>query len=198
MNKLIQLTEFDDLVKGFDLSHHYNTPLVHLKALWMSVKGAKPNSILELGSYRGFSAAVMMCAAKATVATLVCVYPSTEIPNDQRQSFLSTLAKEKGIDCQVDCRESTAKEIINQFKESGRKFDYIYHDAEHGVEKVPEFLDCWEILNKEGVLAIHDYEMIPEKLMKIEGDKINENFFSPRAFMQKTDSIGKKIAFFLK
>lgn len=192
-----QLTEFERLVKGFDFSNSMNTPKDHLLALYMSVKGSRAKSILEIGSHKGYSAAVMLLAAKFYVTSITLVDSSHEHYED-RLHLLDTTANDNQIKCLIEHIDSTAQDFLKKANENRRTFDFIYHDAQHGIEMIPEYLAYWEILRPDGILAIHDYEMIPDGVMKEAGDKFYPKFFNTKASKFKTDAKGKKIAFFMK
>ena len=195
---MIQSTELENVLASLDLSHEYCTKELHLRALFAATKGSNGRNILEIGSFEGNSAAIMILAAKKNITSITCVDLCDKIPAEERQEFLEEFAKQIGVKCLIENIKSSGADFLTAAQSKERLYDFIFHDGLHGQEAIPEYLLCWNLLRPNGVLAIHDFELISREQIISAAESDKRIGFRPAACLTKTDESGKEIAFFLK
>ncbi|MBQ4558203.1 MAG: O-methyltransferase [Clostridia bacterium] len=88
------------------------------------VESNKPKNVLEIGTAIGYSAMLMASAMQ-------CDGKITTIEKDEERYNLA-LENIKDIDYNIDCVLGDAFVILQQFKEEGRKFDFVFLDGPKG------------------------------------------------------------------
>jgi predicted O-methyltransferase YrrM len=122
--------------------------LIHDKAIVM----------VEFGSYYGYSTAAF--ALSSPSSKIISIDLSDHISERQRVDLWNTL----GIKNIIPYTTSTAQFLeLNQkyanslTKNSHNVYDIIFHDAIHGPQAMPEYMECIKITN---CLVIHDFEQL--------------------------------------
>lgn len=156
--------EFDELllstrrdILNLDHSHGYTTDINHIYELFNAALESKCKSIVEIGSYLGVSTLALAYVNRFHPIEITSVDLCDEIDSEQRQKYWS----KRDVDFiqSVDC---STWEFINKAKESGIKYDFIFHDAQHGDHVVPEYIALSLLINSGGVLAMHDLDQITD------------------------------------
>ena len=142
------MTSVNEYCLTIDDSHPMTTARGHIQGL--AYQAAKCQTILELGSHRGFSTAAMAIAAP--LARIVSVDLCDTVTQEERVEYWKSL----GIKNIYPVR-SSAGDYLARCLIAGDKFDLVFHDAAHGDAVADEYLACAEIAS---VLAIHDWEQL--------------------------------------
>ncbi|MFA6050018.1 MAG: O-methyltransferase [Candidatus Paceibacterota bacterium] len=120
-------------------------PLSEAKFLSLFVKATKAKKVLEVGTFRGWSAAWITRALPQN-GKLFTIDHDVRVESEARELWKKLLLTEK-----IDFKITKATEGLGDFKEKGEKFDLIFIDA--GKSEYKEYLDlAYEILDDGGVL----------------------------------------------
>lgn len=115
----------------------------------------KPKSILEIGTYIGRSI-IWLTLGSRQVENIVC------IDNESYQENTQKIAKQSLVDFGYtgDMKFIKADSITSDIiKKLNTKFDFIHIDGDHTYEGCLNDLEkTKELLNKDGVILIHDYD----------------------------------------
>ena len=123
----------------------------HIAMLCGIVEGMEYR-ILEFGSHAGISAAAMALAAP--LSQVVAVDLCDTVPEAARVAYWQSLE----IANVVPVAAATVT-YLEQCPPG--EFEVVFHDAVHGVAAFLEYLGCAEIAK---VVAIHDFEQLPEDM----------------------------------
>lgn len=120
-------------------------PLSEAKFLSLFVKATKAKKVLEVGTFRGWSAA-WIARALPSDGVLYTIDHDVRIEAEARE-----LWKKLGLTEKIDFRITKATEGLLDFKENADSFDLIFIDA--GKSEYKEYLDlAYGILNEGGTL----------------------------------------------
>lgn len=150
-----------DYVNEIDDSHQMTTDKKHIKILCEMVSD-KNYSIVEFGSHAGISTAAL--ALSSPKSTIKSVDLCDSIPENFRTRYWSSL----GITNIMPIPCSTI-DFLNRNKSY---YDFIFHDAVHGMRAMKEYLMCCNICH---TLAIHDFEKLPPSSQEIIISKFNNH-----------------------
>jgi len=153
---------WQDFVASIDCSHPMTTDPKHLAILCGVVEGLECR-ILEFGSHAGISAAAMALASP--LSEVVAVDLCDTVPEAARVAYWQSL----GITNIVPVAEATGT-YLEQCPPG--EFDFVFHDAVHGVGAFLEYLGCAEIAR---VVAIHDFEQLPDDMQAAVEAKFKES-----------------------
>ncbi len=122
-------------------------PLSEAKFLSLFVKALKPKQVLEVGTFRGWSAA-WIAKELPHDGKLVTIDHDVRIEAESRE-----LWQKLRLESKIDFRIEKAIKALKDFDEKGEKFDLIFIDA--GKAEYKEYLDLtYPLLNEGGVLLI--------------------------------------------
>lgn len=136
-------TEF---LAAIDDSHPMTTAIVHLFTLCRAA--ANVESILELGSHAGISAAAMALANPK--ATVISVDLCDTVPESQRVDYWRSLGIQN-----IHPIAASAGDYLK----TAPRFGMIFHDAVHGDAAMDEYKAAVDLCD---VLAIHDFERLSQ------------------------------------
>jgi predicted O-methyltransferase YrrM len=134
----------------------------HLAALCEIVEGKKYR-IVEFGSHAGISASAMALASPES--TIFAVDLCDTVPEAFRVSYWQSL----GITNVIPVAYSTSLYLADCQPD---EFDVAFHDAVHGVAAFLEYVKCADIAK---VVAIHDFEQLPEDMQATVAAKFHEH-----------------------
>lgn len=154
-NELLQVTRQD--IINLDDSHGYTTDINHIYELFYAGIERKCTSIVEIGSYLGVSTLALSYINRFWQIDITSVDLCDEIKSDYRQNYW----KNHGVDY-IKSKDCSTWDFINEAKSNNLKFDYIFHDAQHGDIVVPEYIALSTLINEGGVLAMHDLDQISD------------------------------------
>jgi O-methyltransferase len=130
----------------WEIEHSFlQIPLSEAKFLSLFVKALKAKKVLELGTFRGWSAAWI---AKALPDDGVL----TSVDHDGRNAEITKeLWQKLGLTNKINFILKDGQDALKELKKEGENFDLIFIDAHKAEYK--RYLDLsWEILNEGGVL----------------------------------------------
>jgi predicted O-methyltransferase YrrM len=136
--------DFNEYCTAIDDSHPMTTWREHIRKLANAATSC--NTILELGSHQGFSAAAMALAAP--LARVVSVDLCDTVPEADRVVYWASIGIKN-----IHPIATTACDYLR----SSPKFGMVFHDAAHGNAVMHEYLRCLEIAD---IVAIHDFEQL--------------------------------------
>ena len=116
---------------------------------------ALPGKHLEIGTAAGGTLCQMMLAARHQ-PRFVVVDTLKYFPN-QRETVLNNLTAHGLPAERVEIREATSAEAYRQAYQAGDRFDFILVDGSHKFFYVMQDLRWARCLNRQGILALHDY-----------------------------------------
>ena len=149
---------WQDFVASVDCSNPMTTDPKHIAMLCGIVEGMEYR-ILEFGSHAGISAAAMALAAP--LSQVVAVDLCDTVPEAARVAYWQSLE----IANVVPVAAATVT-YLEQCPPG--EFEVVFHDAVHGVAAFLEYLGCAEIAK---VVAIHDFEQLPEDMQSAVASK---------------------------
>ena len=128
---------------------------------WLASMAEKSNSILELGSFLGRSTRVL-CDNTNGKVTAVDLWEQTEggliASWDETYNKFCENLKDHLMSHKLFYYRSTTDYAIDTLRKEGKKFDFIFIDADHRYEQVKkDILGCRELLTHYGVISGHDY-----------------------------------------
>ena len=156
--------EFDELLLAtrqeilkLDDTHSYTTDINHIYQLFSAALERKCKTIVEIGSYLGVSTLALSYANRFYPIQIKSIDLCDEVDSTYRQKYWS----KHDVDYieSVDC---STWDFISAAKTSGEKYDFIFHDAQHGDHVVPEYIALSMLINDGGVLAMHDLDQITD------------------------------------
>lgn len=136
--------KWQEFVDGVDDSHQMTTSRGHIRLL--AQLAGECETVLELGSHAGISAAAMALAAPK--ASIVSVDLCDTVTQPQRVAYWESL----GV-----ANITPVAGSAGDFLRTAPAFDLVFHDAVHGDSVVGEYLRCAEIGR---IVAIHDFEQL--------------------------------------
>lgn len=116
------------------------------KFLYLLVKLLKPENILEVGSYYGYSS---IWLARAVPTKLICVEISTECARFVKQNLINA-----GLEANSEVIQGSGIEIMNKFIKEKKTFEMIFIDADK--TNYPNYLDLAAQLLPRGGLLLAD------------------------------------------
>lgn len=156
--------EFDELLLAtrqdilkLDDSHGYTTDINHIYELFNAALERKCKSIVEIGSYLGVSTLALSYVNRFHPIHITSVDLCDEIDSTHRQKYWS----KRDVDFieSIDC---STQNFIDMAKQTKSKFDFIFHDAQHGDIVVNEYISLSTLINTGGILAMHDLDQISD------------------------------------
>jgi predicted O-methyltransferase YrrM len=142
-----------DLVDYLDKQNYNHKMITDKKHIFLlcNYLANKNFNVVEFGSYSGISTAALAIASKDS--KIISVDLSDHISEQYRIKYWNSLniTNITPITC------STSQFLLLN-KELGSYYDFIFHDAIHGIEAFNEYLDCIEMADN---IAIHDFEQLP-------------------------------------
>lgn len=145
MTNIEKLTALGQL----DFSHRITTEFNHCAELFLLVNALQPKSILEIGAGYGQSGLAIGLAAPDVTPLMVDI---EEMPREIPESVWRSYGVHK-----VYVKDEAGHFLLGN-GDITPLFDFIFHDAEHGPTKIPEYRRCWEMTKM--AMAFHDAEMI--------------------------------------
>lgn len=130
----------------WEKEHHFlQIPLSEAKFLSLFIKATKAKRVLEIGTFRGWSAAWIAKGLPENGKLLT-------IDHDERiEVEAKELWQELRVTEKIDFKLEDAKVVLNDLKNKGEKFDLIFIDAHKAEYK--DYLDLsFSLLNEGGVL----------------------------------------------
>jgi len=128
---------------------------------WLASTARKSTAILELGAFLGKSTRVLCDNTKGTVCS-IDLWEQTEggliatFPEVYKE-FIDNL-RDHLIAQKLSFYKATTDYAISLLKNEGRKFDFIFIDADHRYEQVKkDILGSMELLSQGGIISGHDY-----------------------------------------
>ena len=128
---------------------------------WLASTAEKSISILELGAFLGKSTRVLCDNTKGTVCS-IDLWEQTEggliatFPEVYKE-FIDNL-RDHLIAQKLSFYKATTDYALSLLKNEGRKFDFIFIDADHRYEQVKkDILGSMELLSQGGIISGHDY-----------------------------------------
>lgn len=156
--------EFDELllatrqdILNLDDSHGYTTDINHIYELFNAALERKCKSIVEIGSYLGVSTLALSYVNRFYPIDIISIDLCDEIDSTYRQKYWS----KRDVDY-IRSIDWSTQNFIDKARESGSKFDFIFHDAQHGDIVIPEYIALSTLINTGGVLAMHDLDQITD------------------------------------
>jgi predicted O-methyltransferase YrrM len=139
----------------------YTTDKEHIFQLALKAREIDAQNILEIGSCFGISTAVIAYACPN--AKIYSVDLCIDVLQSYRDSFWQYLKLTNIIAIQ----DSAANYLIS-CKKTNKTFDFVFLDAAHGDQVIPEYLIAYGIVNKGGYFTCHDWDQITDKETLIE------------------------------
>jgi predicted O-methyltransferase YrrM len=184
-NELLESTRRDIL--SLDDSHGYTTDINHIYELFAAALDRNCKSIVEIGSYLGVSTLALSYLQRFyPLHSIVSVDLCDEILSDYRQNYWN----KNGVNY-IESKDCSSWDFINNAKQNGIKYDFIFHDAQHGDTVVPEYIALSTMINEGGVLTMHDLDQITDL-----NDLISKINFKSHKLI--TDSKGRTTGIFYK
>lgn len=128
---------------------------------WLASTARKSTAILELGAFLGKSTRVLCDNTKGTVCS-IDLWEQTEggliatFPEVYKE-FIDNL-RDHLIAQKLSFYKATTDYALSLLKNEGRKFDFIFIDADHRYEQVKkDILGSMELLSQGGIISGHDY-----------------------------------------
>lgn len=122
-------------------------PLSEAKFLELFVKATKARTVLEIGTFRGWSA-VFIAKALPEGGRLITIDHDARI-----ESGVKELWKASGVENKIEFRLGKALQCISDMKRDNETFDMVFIDADK--EHCKEYLDgVMDILNPQGVVFV--------------------------------------------
>jgi len=154
------------------------------KILEMISKMIRPEKILELGTYTGYSA---ICLAKGLKEN--GVLHSVEI-NDELEDFISKYIKKARLDNKIKLHFGDARKIVPEIND---QFDLVFIDADKR-----EYLEYYNIVFdfvKQGGFILADNVLWSGKVIKLDSpdDEYTKGIFEFNEFIKNDDRIEKVI-----
>lgn len=153
--------------------------------LYHRVRNGGHRKVLELGSYKGISTVGLAYAAAHNMGVVHSVDLCDEITSAERIKYWESL--DPPI-TNIDSYKSSAYDYLAR---TLKKYQFIFHDAAHGNQTLPELQLAWQKLEENGELAIHDWEQITER----------DSFLSevgPSPYSSSVDKKGRHLVVFTK
>lgn len=183
--KLIDMTLTEQMIAKQDFSHPATTAKEHVLDLYKAAIESESQKILELGSHKGISTVALALAAKYNKGFVCSVDLCDEIPTEERITYWQS------FDIDLMRHIFPYKEYaVNYLQdENSPKFNFIFHDAVHGDQVLPEYYACWQ--KTLGVFAMHDFDQISNQ-----GEFVRN--LNPRKYMVSKDDRNRELAIFYK
>ena len=137
---------YREYLAQIDDSHPMTTAVMHIDVLCRAAR--QVDSILELGSHAGISAAAMALANPQ--ATVIAVDLCDTVPESQRVDYWKSLG--------IESIHPVAASAGDYLKTAPR-FGMIFHDAVHGDAAMDEYKRAVDLCD---ILAIHDFERLSQ------------------------------------
>lgn len=126
--------------------------------LYSLIRLVKPQSVLETGTFKGFSTVQMATALYLNGSGTLTTVDMTD------QNYVPYVLGKNGVDKHKISEEPTTVKVISealayleQAAKEGKKFNLIYCDDYHNVEHVKKELEYFEkLITKPGYLLFHD------------------------------------------
>jgi predicted O-methyltransferase YrrM len=130
----------------------------------------KPNSILEIGSYKGGSTWIWLESFLSEDGTIVCIEPfdisdqdpfsSSDISSDPEieKEFYNIVSWVKKSNQTVELRKGRSYQELAKLISEQRRFDLIYIDGNHtGAAVIADACMAFGMLNKGGIMLFDDF-----------------------------------------
>jgi predicted O-methyltransferase YrrM len=184
-NELLQVTRRDIL--SLDDSHGYTTDINHIYELFYAGLERNCKSIVEIGSYLGVSTLALSYIQRFyPLLSITSVDLCDEISSEYRQNYWY----KHGVNY-IESKDCSTWDFINNARHNRTKYDYIFHDAQHGDIVVNEYIALSTLINEGGVLAMHDLDQISD----LDGLISKINF---KSYKTMTDIKGRTTGIFYK
>jgi predicted O-methyltransferase YrrM len=179
------MTLAEQVIVSQDFSHPATTSKEHILELYHAAIECGAQKILELGSHKGISTVALALASKFNKGFVCSVDLCDEIPTEERVTYWNSFEHNliKNI---FPYKEDSARYLAD---EDNPKFNFIFHDAAHGDQVLPEYYACWQKTNS--VFAMHDFDQISNKNEFIGN-------LNPRKYVVSRDDRGRQLAIFYK
>lgn len=137
--------------------HCLMNPTVELAALFDSFERTGARSFLEIGTYKGATAAAFALAfPEATVTTIDLPEPTETVWNPQESSETGVALRDLGIKRVEEVRMSSA--ALDNWTGERRRFDMIFVDGDHSRDSVVrDLMNALDLLAPGGCVVAHDY-----------------------------------------
>lgn len=127
------------------------------KFLYLLMKMIKPKSVLEIGSYFGYSA-VWLARGLEQGASLTCVEKSSK-----QVKLIQENLKQAGLDSIAKVKEASGIDAMQNYIDEGRFFDVIFIDADK--KNYPNYFKLGAKLLKTGGMLLVDNCIWSEKIL---------------------------------
>lgn len=165
------------------------------RALYYLIMGIKPKNVLEVGTHIGASTLYIAKALKRLAGDR-CVTSVDIVDVNHPQTGPWKRAglrySPKGFAEALECREYVAfhsEPCLQLMKTTKQRYDFIFLDGDHSARSVYyEVHAALSLLNKEGVILLHDY--YPEaKALYPDGNIINGPYSAMQRITQENSNI---------
>jgi predicted O-methyltransferase YrrM len=146
-----------------------------------------PDSILEIGIYKGYSACSMMSGSRKLKRYMgldseVYIPKSNEMAHSYISEFITKYSEQfpnlKNIEYIIYSFD-TMKNDINKLL-SNIKFSWIHIDGAHKKdEAIKDMIQFWPLVQYDGIMTVHDYEETHEGVKEAVDEVINKNLLEP-------------------
>lgn len=149
-------------------------------------------NVLEIGTYAGTSIIGILNYLPKSTATVIDMwknYDENELlqsmeENMVYETFLNNLKIANVID-RVTINKGDSKDVLIELFRAGTKYDFIYVDGSHKcLDCYADMIISWELLAKNGILAIDDYLWTSDK----EDNNLNRPYYAVLHFMERYKS----------
>ena len=128
----------------------------------------KSKRILELGTCFGIGTLFLAEARKTAHITTVDV--------DEQHHAIASQNLGKNVGERVDCRQDFSSDALQKFSKSGKKFDFVFHDAGHTYKDyVEDFAAMLPTLEEDAKVLIDDIRWADSRFYK-EGTRTYEGW----------------------
>lgn len=171
----------DELAGIEGLAHGWSTSLQHLMELHYTAKKKRYGKALEIGTFKGHGAAAIARA---------CMNLDT-VDTNIEHSFANRQAITDNGRWPIEFIDGVGYNFLWDCGKIGKRYDFIFHDSEHGSKIIPELSLAFElVLADNGIMMVHDVDALDltELLTAI----------SPKHYTITTDAKGRQMGTFYK
>lgn len=152
--------------------------------------------VLEVGTYEGRAAAHLLYAYPDIHIT--CVDNFVDNYNEDFEAhFDHNMAEYEGRFTKIT---GDSKEVLPRLLAEGKKYKFIYIDADHSYEGVkPDLEACWEMLEPGGLMFLDDYnDHLRENPFKFGVDSAVNEFFLGRTDYKVESNVHTDYQFYVR